>query len=129
MRNRAKCKLCNSVLESIHVNDYVTCKCGEISIGGGDQRLECFAVNFDNFLRVDDEGNEIIVTVEDSKKEEAKSNSKMNKKELLNILDEMRQKIEDLPIEAALSSVTNADLASLMMLLSAIFRADCIEES
>lgn len=125
MKNRAKCKLCQSILESTHPNDYISCKCGHISINGGDERYECFALNFDNFLRVDDEGNEIVVKVKENDQTSTNLNARLSKKELLNVLDEMHQKIEALPMEAALSSVTNADLASLMMLLSAIFRADC----
>ncbi len=54
MKNRAKCKKCHSVLESFHEFDYITCKCGEIAISGGNQKLECYANDWSNFLRVDD---------------------------------------------------------------------------
>ena len=40
MRNRAKCKLCSSVIESYHRYDEVSCKCGEINISGGNDVLE-----------------------------------------------------------------------------------------
>lgn len=63
MRNRAKCKLCGDILESFHEFDYQTCKCNEISISGGLIRYECAAKDFSNFLRVDDEGNEIVPTI------------------------------------------------------------------
>jgi hypothetical protein len=121
MRNRAKCKLCNKIIESIYKYDDVTCECGEISISGGNEILLCAAQNFDNFLRVDDEGNEIVVTV--YKDNNTKSLSKPTKDELLKILELQYQKIESLPVEMLLSSVTHADLGSLIMLLSAIFRA------
>ena len=34
-RNRARCKKCGDVIESKHVHDFVTCKCGSISVDGG----------------------------------------------------------------------------------------------
>lgn len=36
--NRAKCLLCNDIITSKHSHDYVTCKCGNLSIDGG---IEC----------------------------------------------------------------------------------------
>src|SRR5436190_20953854 len=63
MRNRAKCKKCNELLESFHLHDEVECKCGEVRISGGSQKYLCFAKNWDNFLRIDDEGKEVGVQV------------------------------------------------------------------
>jgi tRNA(Ile2) C34 agmatinyltransferase TiaS len=34
-RNRAKCTRCNTVVESKHKHDFVTCKCGNLSVDGG----------------------------------------------------------------------------------------------
>jgi hypothetical protein len=61
MRNRAKCKLCNDILESFHVNDRVECSCGEISITGGQHAFECAYRNISSFIRLDDNGKEIEV--------------------------------------------------------------------
>ena len=36
-RNRAKCLTCGDVVESKHVHDFVTCKCGAISVDGGNE--------------------------------------------------------------------------------------------
>jgi hypothetical protein len=33
--NRGKCLLCGDIIESKHVHDYVTCKCGKFSVDGG----------------------------------------------------------------------------------------------
>ena len=33
--NRAKCKLCNDVVQSNNRHDFVTCKCGKVSVDGG----------------------------------------------------------------------------------------------
>ena len=63
MRNRAKCKLCSDILESFHEHDWVSCKCGEISICGGNVKLECSAKDWKSFLRVDDQGNVIVPKV------------------------------------------------------------------
>jgi len=123
MRNRAKCKLCNSVIESFHKGDYVNCKCGEISVFGGSDEMRCSANEWANFLRVDDKGNEIVVTVKgDDKPVEAIS--KPNRNDLLGMLDDMAKSIEGLPQQAMSMPVTNYDLLSLLLLLSALLRAD-----
>ena len=49
--NRAKCALCNSVIISTHVHDFVSCKCGEIFIDGGNEYWRAGANNFKNLLR------------------------------------------------------------------------------
>lgn len=33
--NKARCKKCGDVIESKHRHDFVTCKCGAISLDGG----------------------------------------------------------------------------------------------
>lgn len=35
--NQAKCLLCGDILTSKHSHDYVTCKCGNLSIDGGNE--------------------------------------------------------------------------------------------
>ena len=55
MKNRAKCKLCNSIIESFHRHDYVTCACGEIAVDGGLDYFKVIARDYANFLRIDDE--------------------------------------------------------------------------
>lgn len=34
-RNRAQCKKCKAVIESLHVHDFKTCDCGSIHVDGG----------------------------------------------------------------------------------------------
>lgn len=123
MKNRAKCKLCKSIIESFYDGDYVSCKCGEISVSGG-SKLECSAKDWNNFLRVDDQGNEIIVTIKDDIKPFDISH-KPNKKELLNMLEEMIKSYERLPEHAMLSPVTQSDLVASLLLLLSILRCDC----
>ena len=52
--NRARCNLCNDIIVSRHVHDYVTCKCGEISIDGGNSYWRVSAKNLCNVLRFRD---------------------------------------------------------------------------
>jgi len=35
-RNRARCRRCGDVIESKSRHDFVTCRCGAISVDGGD---------------------------------------------------------------------------------------------
>ncbi len=146
MRNRAKCKLCEDIIESDHVNDYVTCGCGEISVDGGTQYCRCSARDWSNFIRVDDEDNEVIPKIIDktSKEEENKQVkkwvedevltayeiSKKRKQLALDALDEMIKKIEELPQVAWTTAITHYDYYSLLLLMSALFRTDdCNDES
>ena len=34
-RNAAKCLICEDIIESTHVHNLVTCKCGNVSVDGG----------------------------------------------------------------------------------------------
>ena len=135
MRNRAKCKLCEDIIESMHSTDYVNCKCGEIAISGGNQELKVFAEKWENFLRIDEEGNIIVPKIVESKmiKEETDENpyhipSKPDRDELLKLLEDMIEKIEELPAPGLYASVSHYDLLSFMMVVSSIFRSFCKEE-
>lgn len=130
MKNRAKCKLCDSVIESFHKYDYVTCKCNEISVSGGNDLMECGARNWDNFVRIDDAGKEISIKVVDYKDNNAiplpdMQRVKPTKQELIEMLHTMAKSIEDLPSQAMSAPITHYDLLSLLLLLSALFEADC----
>lgn len=120
MRNRAKCKKCESIIESKHDQDTCECACGEISVSGGD-KLGCSALNWANFLRVDDVGNVIIPTIRDA--------PKITRGDLLGALDTMIEKIEDMPANAMIVAINHYDFVSLLMLLSSIFRFEEREES
>jgi len=39
-RNRAQCRKCKDIIESKHVHDFVTCKCGAISVDGGQDYIK-----------------------------------------------------------------------------------------
>jgi len=136
MRNRAKCKLCQTVLESFHEFDYVKCVCDEISISGGNVRNECAAKNWENFLRIDDSDREIAIQVIDKDDEfnDAQlklSNTVLNcapsKDNLIKLLDKMVEDIENLPNQAMLSPINHYDFCSLIMLISSIFKSELKE--
>lgn len=75
--------------------------------------MRCSAKNFENFLRVDDAGNEITVKVKD----------KHDKEYMLQMLADFLEKIEEMPQGAMYSSVNHYDLYTAMTLVYAIFKA------
>lgn len=115
MRNRAKCKKCESVIESTSRKDEMHCKCGAISVSGGDL-LGCSAIDWSIFLRVDDEGNVIVPTIQEK--------PKVTREDFLDALDEMIKRIEDMPKQAMVVAINHYDFVSLLILLSSIFRSD-----
>lgn len=123
MRNRAKCKLCGDIIESFHASDYVSCKCGEISVDGG-AALWCSCNSWDNFIRIDDDGKEIAIKLEKSPipiPEEVTLST--SRKEVIEMIDEMIKTYEGLPQNAMTSPVTHYDLLSVLLLVSALFKA------
>lgn len=53
MRNDAKCRKCGDIIESVTRHDFVTCKCGAISVDGGQDYFRRCG-NPEDFLVVDD---------------------------------------------------------------------------
>lgn len=123
MRNRAKCKLCQEVIESFHRYDFVACKCGEISVDGGLDQLRCAAKDWKNFLRVDDADKEIEVTaVDEAQVEDAKEVSPLNRREMIDMLEAMIKNIENLPKHAMDLPINHYDFYSYMMLVVAVLK-------
>ena len=50
--NKAKCLICEDIIESRHRHDYVTCKCGNICVDGGRDYLRRGAREMDKFLEL-----------------------------------------------------------------------------
>src|SRR3990167_9384214 len=63
--NKARCKKCGDVIESKHVHDFVTCKCGAISVDCGKDYLRRVGnrTDFEEFSIMEDD---ITMPVEDS---------------------------------------------------------------
>jgi len=41
VRNRIRCKVCDTVIESLYNHHFTSCKCGKVSADGGTGRLSC----------------------------------------------------------------------------------------
>lgn len=50
--NKAQCKICKDIVESTHRHDFVTCKCGEISVDGGTDYIKRCAKDFNSVLEL-----------------------------------------------------------------------------
>ena len=59
MKNRAKCRLCEDVIESKHTHDFVRCKCGGIFIDGGPSYMRAGAKDLNDIIHLDDDDNPI----------------------------------------------------------------------
>lgn len=129
MRNRAKCKKCEDVIESFHRHDFVSCKCGEISVDGGQEYFRCLAKDWANFIRVDDENNEIPVKIvaEEQKKPlqtlQTEEPQSLTLETRLSMLDEMIKSIERLPDYALDAPVNHYDYLAMLTLLREIFKS------
>lgn len=119
MKNKAKCKLCEDIIESFHSTDLVMCSCGEISVDGGDS-MKCSANDFKNFLRIDEEGKEVEVSVI----EREKHSLPLKREDKLTILNDMIASFENLPEHGLQQHATNYDILSVLYLLKSLF-SDC----
>jgi hypothetical protein len=129
MRNRAKCKLCLDIIESKDVHEYVSCSCKQISIDGGDEYLRCSARDWNNFIRITDDGSEIPVKFEDSNNQkdskqtkENVENQRMSRSELMNHLADHIRHSESLPPHVRQSFCTYMDLEAITSILYAILK-------
>lgn len=120
MTTRAKCRLCNDLIESMSCHHYVTCECGEISIGSGSDGgyIRCRANNPENLLRLDDEDNVILPPVRDGT-----GSTEPPKQYNLAKLCAMIDRIESLPPQSLYAPINHADYASLLRELLDILRA------
>ena len=127
MRNRAKCRLCGDIIESFHPTDSIGCKCGHISVEGG-SAMRTSAIDYANFLRVDDLGNEIIVQYQDSRqnvdddKAPDQPPAELSTKELIQELDALVKYIDQLPKHEKESPVNYIDLYNFMLVILAILK-------
>lgn len=128
MKNRAKCRLCGDVIESLTQYDIVECSCKEISIWGGEYELRCHARDFKNFLRIDGEGRERQVKYIDIN-EANESNGqaedepkKPTREELIEELDTLIKYIGDYPPHKLHSACSYADLRDFCSLISSVLK-------
>jgi hypothetical protein len=81
--------------------------------------MECSAIEWSNFLRVDEQGNEIIVTIKDSDVKPL-YNENPTREDKIKMLDEMIKSYESLPSLALSSPITGYDFISALLLLKSI---------
>lgn len=130
---RAVCKLCRTTIKA-EFKQYVSCACGEISLNYLEPEIKFIAREWENFIHLDDEGNEILINViekEDisSAKPHPEGISKPSIEELLGLLNHMIKTYEELPPNAMTTPITHYDLLSVLLLFAELFRASCKEES
>lgn len=121
MRNRAKCKKCECIIESFHPTDFVSCKCEEIGIEGGPDNFKAYALDWNNFLRIDDNDKVIVPKIIEKEQEDKKQ---MKRSDYLEELDRLISSYENLPPVAMNNSVTHYDLLSALILVSCVFKAE-----
>lgn len=126
MKNRAKCRLCGDVLESLFADDLISCSCDEISISGGSLKLNCYAKNFANFIRIEDDGKEIDVKLVDKPKEgeevpvEETKEIQLSHEQKVELVNNMLKYYEDLPNHALFSPVTQSDMRAVFLLIKQV---------
>jgi hypothetical protein len=52
LSNKAKCNKCGDIIESKYTHDFVSCKCGAISVDGGKEYLKRSAMNFNDLIEM-----------------------------------------------------------------------------
>ena len=118
MRNRAKCKLCNKIIESFLPNDYVSCECGEIAISGGESFLRSTAKDYGNFLRVKDDGSEVPVQFLD-----AVENKERTTHDILSSLNGIIHSMDRMPDHAMMTGITHVDFRNALITIEEILKS------
>lgn len=121
MRNRAKCKKCESVIESFFAGDYVTCKCGEISVQGAKR----VAGDWENYIALHDDDSEHPVKAVDKPEDAVTQDAGPvpTREDMIGMLEDMSKVIEGLPEHAMMSPITHYDFGALITLLVTILRS------
>lgn len=57
LKNSAQCKLCGDVVTSTHVHHFASCKCGEITVDGGNYYIRRVAKNLSNICDLNETRN------------------------------------------------------------------------
>lgn len=125
MINRAKCRLCCTIIESHLPDEIVYCKCAEIAVCDG-AAMRMWANRIENFLRVDDIGNEIKVSYEQKSaegqqhKDGDQGSHRPTKEELIDSVEYAIKALDEMPSH----HVTSKDLANCMLMLINILKRE-----
>lgn len=121
MTTKAKCKLCQDIIQIGQEDGYVKCSCGEIGLHRDQGTNSYYARDWDNFFFVDDKGNEIIPTIKKMQDTE-RTNVVMNRQQMLEMLDKFVSDIEALPPLAMQTYINHYDYLNLLTLIRALFK-------
>lgn len=119
MRNRAKCKLCQITIESLHTQDYQLCDCMEIAVDGGSEKMIAYARDWNNFVRIDDNDKEVIPKIV-NKQEVKDMDEKTDKEILIDSIDNLISAYERLPENAMTMPITHYDMLSILYMIKKI---------
>jgi hypothetical protein len=121
-RNRAKCKLCGDIIESMHRHDMQWCKCKHIAVDGGQDYFRCIAGDWNNFLRLDEEDNEIKVEIKEQEPKPKEEPPAISKEEMVDMLKLHIQGFDNLPDHAKHQPASMYDMQCLAMIIYGILR-------
>ena len=85
--------------------------------------MECAAIDWANFVRVDDLGNEVVPKIQDKDDVKPLDIGKPTKEDLLKMLDEMVESIERLPTHAMSAPISNYDHCAALILIASILKS------
>ena len=119
MRNRAKCKLCQITIESLHTQDYQLCDCMEIAVDGGSEKMIAYARDWNNFVRIDDNDKEVIPKIV-NKQEVKDMDEKTDKEILIDSIENLISAYERLPENAMTMPITHYDMLSILYMIKKI---------
>ena len=125
MRNRAKCKLCEEIIESKHQHDYAECSCKQIAVDGGDSYFKAHAVDWHNFIRIDDEGKEVPVKVQEVMQDVPYTPDPPTQEDRMKLLNDIVSRLGALPEGAMLQPVTHMHLYSVLLVISELLKHQC----
>ncbi len=134
MRNRAKCKLCGDIIESVHSKDYQKCSCDQIGIDGGEIEFKAYAKDWSNFIRIGDDCQEIMPKIIDKSNTssghvesdeialEYNPTPEEKHEKLCSMLKGVIDSYDNLPQHAKLASITHYDLQAALLIIYEIVR-------
>ena len=86
----------------------------------------CYAKSFKNFIRINDDGEEVIPTIVEKEVPEADPNQDMtqppNRQELLSALNDYIKSFDNLPEHAMMTPITHIDLKNSLTIVYAILK-------
>jgi len=126
VKNIAKCKLCESVIQSFFKGDYAECKCGEIAVSEGDAMFVHFK-DPANFLRIDEDGHTYPIQYNEKKEDDGQENlgfvHTLSKEECIKGIDNLITIYDNMPESETYRPINHKDFQSLLMIVSSFFKA------